>query len=166
MFPRRLPAPTQILGYTLGGALMGPWSLHSLALHLYPRLREELRKQHYPEATHLPLFWWVCWLIAPHIGILFTGESHALAAAVLYILSGWLQAVFHLFITCLYPQGLPSVEPGYRHYKLNECLELWLPLTIGLPLLLVAAGCNAGTCLGCALLIPLAALFLYTLKKR
>ncbi len=147
----RLPLPKQVLTYALGSAVLGPWSLHSLARHLYPRLREELQKQQYPEANNLPLLWWFAWPIATALGSAANDDTHAIAAAVLYIICGWVQAGLSYFITYLYPHGLPQVEPTYRHYKLNEWLEVWLPTSIGLPLLLLAAGCGVGTCLFTAL---------------
>lgn len=147
----RLPLPKQVLTYALGSAVLGPWSLHSLARHLYPRLREELQKQQYPEANNLPLLWWFAWPIATALGSVANDDTHAIAAAVLYIICGWVQAGMSYFITYLYPHGLPQVEPTYRHYKLNEWLEVWLPTSIGLPLLLLAAGCGVGTCLFTAL---------------
>lgn len=147
----RLPLPTQALACALSSAVLGPWSLHSLARHLYPRLREELQKQQYPEANNLPLIWWFAWPIATALGSVVNDDTHAIAAAVLYIICGWVQAGLSYFITYLYPHGLPQVEPTYRHYKLNEWLEVWLPTSIGLPLLLLAAGCGVGTCLFTAL---------------
>ncbi len=158
MRPPRLTESGKLLAtYALGGSLMGPWVLHNLALHLYPQLRTELRRQAYPEATHLPMFWWIAWLAASALGSTFS-ESHMAAAAILYILCGWVQAVFFILIARLYPQGLPHVHPRYRHYILNECMEVWLPGTIALPLLLLAAGCSITTCLGGVLSIPTLAL--------
>ena len=147
----RLPLPTQALACALSSAVLGPWSLHRLARHLYPRLREELQKQQYPDANNLPLLWWFAWPIATALGSVVNDDTHAIAAAVLYIICGWVQAGLSYFITYLYPHGLPQVEPTYRHYKLNEWLEVWLPTSIGLPLLLLAAGCGVGTCLLTAL---------------
>ena len=156
----RLPLPKQALTYALGSAVLGPWSLHSLARHLYPRLRDELQKQQYPEANNLPLLWWFAWPIATALGSVANDDTHAIAAAVLYIICGWVQAGLSYFITYLYPHGLPQVEPTYRHYKLNEWLEVWLPTSIGLPLLLLAAGCGVGTCLLTALSVPATAVLL------
>lgn len=142
---------------TIGGAIMGPWALHNLALHLYPQLRVELRKHAHPENTPLPIFWWIAWLSCSALGNIL-GESHLAAAAILYILCGWVQVVFLLFITRIYPHGLPQIQPTYRHYMLNECMELWLPGTIALPLLQLAAGCSVSSCMGGALCIPALAL--------
>ena len=90
--------PTRIPGYALCYAVLGPWSLHGIARHLYPRLKEELQKQYYPEATNLPLLWWGAWLIVGAISPIFSSETHAMTAAILYILSGWLQAILGYFI--------------------------------------------------------------------
>lgn len=152
--------PTRIPGYALCSAVLGPWSLHGIARHLYPRLKEELQKQYYPETTNFPLLWWGAWLIVGAISPIFSSETHALTAAILYILSGWLQAILCYFIIRLYPQGLPMVTPTYRHYKLNECMEVWLPATIALPLLLLAGGCGVGTCLLVAFLVAVVAVLL------
>ena len=157
----RLQLPTQALRYALGGTIYGPWTLHGLARHLYPQLKEELQKQYYPESNQFPIFWWIGWLLAGALGPLVNDESHAFAAAVLYLICGWLQGVCALFIEALYPQGLPQVRPTFRHYLLNECLEVWLPLTIGLPLLLLAAGFGVSTCLWVALLVPVGAFLLH-----
>lgn len=156
----RLPLPSHALSHALSCAILGPWTLHGLARHLYPRLREELKKQHYPEANNLPLLWWFACPIATALGSVANDDTHALAAAILYTICGWVQGSFGYFITYLYPHGLPQVEPGYRHYKLNEWLEVWIPITIGLPLLLLAAGCGIGTCLLAALVTSTAAALL------
>lgn len=163
----RLPLSGKLLAaYTMAGAIMGPWVLHNLALHLYPQLRVELRRQVHPENTQLPIFWWFAWLGCSALGNI-SGESHMAAAAILYILCGWVQAVFLLFITHLYPHGLPQIQPTYRHYMLNECMELWLPGTIALPLLQLTAGCSVSCCMGGALCIPaLALLRLYIGRLR
>ena len=160
----RLQLPAQVLSYALGGTIHGPWTLHGLARHLYPQLREELQKQYYPESNQLPVFWWIGWLLAIALGPVVNDESHGFAAAVLYILCGWLQAACALFISALYPQGLPQVRPTFRHYLLNECLEVWLPLTIALPLWLLAAGFSVSTCLWAAVLVPVCAFLLHRLN--
>lgn len=143
--------PAKVAGYLVCAAIMGPWRLHGLARRLYPQLGAELSDS--PLHTNLPFCWWVGSLVATGCGSLFAAETHCLAAVVLYILSGIVQTALALLIYALYPQGLPDVRPGYRHYKLNEWLDWWLPITIGLPLLLVAAGCGIGTCFGAAFAI-------------
>ena len=64
----RLPLPPQPALYAVTAAIQGPWTLHGIARHLYPQLKEELQKQGYPESTPLSLYWWLGWLLAMAIG--------------------------------------------------------------------------------------------------
>lgn len=155
----RLPLPPHPVLYAVSAAVLGPWTMHGIARHLYPKLREELVKQDYPENNSLSPCWWLLWLLAMGIGSLL-GESHWFAAALLYILCGLVQMLLSFFIKLQYPHGLPHVEPTYRHYKLNEWFELWLPATVGLPLLLLTAGCGIGTCMTAAGIVLAVALLL------
>ena len=156
--PHRQPARLgNLVGLTLGGAILGPWRLHGLVRHLYPRLREELSDC--PMHTNLPLLWWGAWLVLSIPGVL-QGEAHTTTAAILYILCGWVQTLCCLFICTLYPEGFPEVRPTYRHYKLSEWLDVWLPIIVGLALFLLATGCPVSTCLGGASLVVCLALCL------
>ncbi len=155
----RLPLPPHPALYAVTAAIQGPWTLHGIARHLYPQLKEELQKQGYPESTPLSLYWWMGWLLAMGIGNML-GESHAFAAALLYILCGLVQLLLYFLIRLQYPHGLPHIKPTYRHYKLNEWLEVWLPATVGLPLLLLTAGCGISTCMATAGIVIAVALLL------
>ena len=142
----RLPLPHHPVQYAVLSAIQGPWTLHGIVRHLYPQLKEELQKQGYPESNPLSLYWWLGWLLAMTIGSML-GESHCVAAALLYILCGMVQLLLYFLIRLQYPHGLPHIKPTYRHYKLNEWFEVWLPVTVGVPLLLLTAGCNISTCM-------------------
>lgn len=156
--PRKFPLLTSnLVGHTLCGAILGPWRLYGLIRYLYPRLREELPDC--PMHTNMPLLWWAVWIALSVSGVL-PEEAHTTAAAILYILCGWAQTLICIFVCTLYPEGFSEVRPTYRHYKLSEWLDVWLPSMIALALLLLATGCSLSTCMGGASLVAVLALCL------